>query len=133
MSDDEKSQIEEHLTERSTWLRLLFMLLFGFIFWLASMALGIIVLIQFLHVLFSGERNEILSRSSSQLGRYFGEIIDYLTYASDERPFPFSEWPDAPEDKPARNTSTAESRTTAKKTAKKKTAKKTAKKKTSSA
>lgn len=127
MSEEEKSPIEEHLTERSTWLRLLFMLLFGFIFWLASMALGIVVLIQFFHVLFTGERNDILLRSSRQLGVYFGELIGFLTYDSETRPFPFSEWPSEPDGEAG-----PRSHPTEKKTARKKAAKKVTKKKTAS-
>lgn len=127
MSEVEKNPIEEHLTERSTWLRLLFMLLFGFIFWLASMALSIVVVIQFFHVLFTGERNEILLRASRQLGMYFGELIGFLTYDSETRPFPFSEWPSEPEADAGLRT-----KPPTKKTAKKKATKKVTKKKTTS-
>lgn len=117
--NDQKNEIEEHLTRRSTWVRMLFMILFGFIFWLSSMVLCAAVIIQFLHVLFSGEKNEILLRRSYQLEQYFSAIIAFLTYRSDERPFPFAEWPDGGpgSESGVRQTKAATRRKTSKKSA----------------
>ena len=44
---------------------------------------------QFFSVLSKGETSHHLCRSGADLGRYAAAIIDFLTYHSDERPFPF--------------------------------------------
>ena len=60
MSDHEKTELEQNLTSRSTWIRLIYMLLFGFIIWLASIVLTVVVVLQFLHMLITGQRNDNL-------------------------------------------------------------------------
>jgi hypothetical protein len=86
--------IEENIKSRSTWLRGLFMLVFVFIYALSRFVVGAVVLLQFLWVLFTGEINERLRMLGQSLAIYTSQIIRYLTYNSEQRPFPFDEdWP----------------------------------------
>ncbi|MCZ6561148.1 MAG: DUF4389 domain-containing protein [Gammaproteobacteria bacterium] len=119
MADHEKTELEQNLTARSTWIRLIYMVLFGFIIWLASIVLTVVVVLQFLHMLFTGKRNDNLLQFGQQLGIYFRQIIDFLCYADENQPFPFGSWPDA--DSGARKS--ADKPTVKKKTAKKKAGK----------
>ncbi len=119
MSDHEKSELEQNLTSRSTWVRLIYMLLFGLIIWVASVVLTMVVVLQFLHMLITGQRNDNLLQFGQQLGIYFRQIIDFLCYSEENQPFPFGAWPGA---ESGRNKAPAKT-ITKKKTAKKKTAK----------
>ena len=86
--------LEARLKSGSTWLRLLFMLLTMILFGLANMVGCVVVVLQFFWVLFTGETKKELTRVGHQLALYAGEIIDFLTYNTEERPFPFDrDWP----------------------------------------
>ena len=61
VTEYDKTELEQNLTSRNTWIRLIYMLLFGFIFWLSSMILVVVVVLQFLHVLIAGKGNDNLS------------------------------------------------------------------------
>lgn len=119
MTDHEKTELEQNLTSRSTWVRLIYMLLFAFIFWLASMVLTVVVVLQFLHILIAGKGNDNLLQFGQQLGIYFRQLIDFLCYSDDHQPFPFGAWPEAGS---GQNKATGKT-FTKKKTAKKKAAK----------
>lgn len=86
--------IEENLKSRSTWLRLVFMFVFYLLGSVATLVASVVVILGFLWVLFTGETNEQLKRTGQGIASYIAQIIEYLTYNSDVRPFPFdAEWP----------------------------------------
>jgi hypothetical protein len=91
--------LEENLKSRSTWLRLIFMLIFYLLISLASLVGTVVVVLGFLGVLFTGEINKQLKQTGQALAGYIYEIVRYLTFNSDEKPFPFGgEWPSATSD-----------------------------------
>jgi len=91
---DETGIIEEHWRSRSTWVRLAFMLIMCVLLGLAWAVCGVVVLLQFLWVLFYGEPKKELSRTGAQIAAYSSQIIEYVTFNRDDRPFPFDrEWP----------------------------------------
>jgi len=93
MSDD----LRENITDSNIWMRLVFMLLFAVIFGATRLILVLAVAVQFLWVLFSGNKNEQLLSFASQLATFLYQTYRYLTFNTEKRPFPFSEWPtDAP-------------------------------------
>ncbi len=88
--------VEENLKSRSTWLRLVFMLVYYALLTLASMVGTAVVVLGFLWVLFTGEVNQSLAQAGRGIASYVYEIIRYLTYNTDDKPFPFgAEWPSA--------------------------------------
>ena len=89
-----KRPLEQHVKSRSTWLRLVFLLVFGFLYVLSRFVVGAIVVLQFFWLLFSGEVNPRLSAAGESLATYTYQLVRYLTFASDVRPFPVDEdWP----------------------------------------
>jgi len=89
--------IEENLKSRSTWLRLVFMFVFYVLGSVATLVASVVVVLGFLWVLFTGNTNDQLKRTGQGIATYIAQIIEYLTYNSDVRPFPFDAgWP-APE------------------------------------
>jgi hypothetical protein len=87
--------LSQHVKSRSTWLRLVFMLLFALIFYIAEMVLFAVAAIQILFKLFSGEPNVRLTAFGANLGRFIHQVAQFLTYNSEDMPFPFSDWPGA--------------------------------------
>lgn len=86
--------IEDNLKSKSTWIRLVFMVVFCFLAWVAVLVASAVVLLGFLWVLFTGETNEQLRNAGQGIANYVHQIIRYLTYNSDKRPFPFdAPWP----------------------------------------
>lgn len=86
--------IEENLKSRATWTRLLYMVICCFLVSLASFVGTFVVVLGFLWVLFSGEVNRQIQQVGQSLAAYIYEIIRYLTFNTEERPFPLgNEWP----------------------------------------
>ncbi len=86
--------MQENLKSKSTWLRLVFMVVLYVLCGLASLVASFVVALGFLWVLFTGEANERLKHAGQGIANYVCQIIEYLTYNSEVRPFPFdAEWP----------------------------------------
>lgn len=97
--DDNGPKIEDNIKSRNTWLRLLFMLVFSVLLWLAGIVGTVIVILGFLWVLFTGEVNRDLREIGQSVASYVYEIVRYLTFNTDEKPFPFGgRWPSADSD-----------------------------------
>lgn len=87
-------RIGQNLKSRTTWLRLLFMCIFAFLIGLAGMVGSFVVVVGFLWVLITGEINRQLQQVGQSLAAYIYEIVRYLTFNSEDKPFPFgAEWP----------------------------------------
>lgn len=90
MNDTQK---EQGYKDRGVWLRGLFMLIFIFFMGLAKFVTVVVAVCQFLVLLFSAEKNNNLLKFGKSLSVYQYQIMLYLTYNSEVRPFPISEWP----------------------------------------
>ncbi len=88
--DDE---LKQHLTAAETWTRGLFMLLIVFLMEVAKVVTGAVVVVQFLFAVFSGEVNTNLRQFGAGLAHYIFQCVQFLTYNSDDKPFPFRPWP----------------------------------------
>jgi hypothetical protein len=89
--------LEQHLKSRSTWLRLFFMIVVGILYAVSRLIVTVVVVVQFFHVLFTGETNPRLLELGRSLATYTYQIVDYLTFNTEVRPFPFdAEWPTSP-------------------------------------
>ena len=89
--------VKENLKKGSTWLRLFFMLVVVILYSVSRVVVGVVVLLQFFWVLLSGETNKSLDDFGQSLATYTYQIIRYLTFNTEERPFPFDlDWPAGP-------------------------------------
>jgi hypothetical protein len=80
----------------SIWFRLLWMVLFfALLFFAIKLLVAVICIGQLALVLINGEPNESLREFSIRMNRYSFHILQYLSFAEDRKPFPFSEFPDA--------------------------------------
>lgn len=88
---DEK--LKSNLTSKKSWLRLLYIVFFAVCFQVAVFVMWVLVALQFLFALFSGQDNRNLREFGQTLAEYIYQTLGFLTYNSDEKPFPFSDWP----------------------------------------
>ena len=91
-----ESNLEENIKSRSTWLRLLFMILFVAIWSVSRLVVLAVLIIQFFIVLFTGETNARLATLGQSLATYSYQLVAYLTFVTEEQPFPFDDWPIGP-------------------------------------
>ena len=78
---------------RNIWIRGLFMLLMALVFHVSGTVVCFVTVIQFLITLLNDKPNARLVSFGLSLGRYLQQIINFLTFATEEIPFPFSDWP----------------------------------------
>lgn len=89
--DDE---LKTNLKSKSIWKRGFLMLLFAIFYGVAELVLAVLALFQFGCALITGAPNENVTRFGYTLGRYIFEITQFVTFNTDDRPFPFSDWPE---------------------------------------
>jgi len=85
--------VEMHAGKRHIWVRGIYMVLMAVIFHVLEAVLLVVALVQFIMALGSDAPNERLVAFGRNLGSYLRQIADFLTFASEEIPFPFSDWP----------------------------------------
>jgi len=88
-----KEETKAAMIEEHKWQRFMYMVAFVFVLQIGELVLMGIVLFQFVKYLLNGEPNQRLSRFSESLASYVYAVIRFLTFASDDKPFPFAPWP----------------------------------------
>ncbi|WP_075184761.1 DUF4389 domain-containing protein [Teredinibacter haidensis] len=89
-------QFRHNVKNHSHWLRLIFMLLFAMLLHVAGAIMWIICALQFLFVLGTGRDNSNLRSLGSSLSAFIHQGLNFVSYNTEEKPFPFNSWP-APE------------------------------------
>jgi hypothetical protein len=78
---------------KALWVRALFIFLYCVIAYVAAFIVLLIAVVQFISTLMIKKPNEHLLNFSKCLGVYIFEIIYFITFNTDEMPFPFKAWP----------------------------------------
>ncbi len=86
--------IKSNLLSSKHWMRLVFMLLFAGLLQVAAILMWVLVTLQFLFALITANDNVNLRRFGHTLSQYIYQALQFLTYNSEEKPFPFSDWPE---------------------------------------
>jgi hypothetical protein len=73
--------------------RIVYMVLFAFVFWLLCWILTLTAIGQLLVRATSGQNSHDLTRLGAGLGAYARQIIEFLTFVSEIVPYPFTAWP----------------------------------------
>lgn len=87
------TETKTNLQSKSIWVRVLYMLLFVLAYSVAEFVLGITVVIQVIIKLVTGSLNENLKTFGKQISLYIYDVLQFLTFNSEDKPFPFDEWP----------------------------------------
>ena len=88
-----KDELKQNIKARKTWLRGLYMLLFLIFYSVAKVTVFAIISFQFVLSLLTGKTNEKLVVLGQSLSTYLYQILMFLTFNSEQHPYPFSDWP----------------------------------------
>ena len=91
-----KAETVENVKDENTWVRLAFIILFALALQITGVILTLTVIVQFLTQLLTGRPSEHVSAFGQNLASFVFQTIRFLTFASDDMPWPFSPWPDGP-------------------------------------
>jgi hypothetical protein len=83
------------LSNPTTWMRGLFVLLLLLAFGVAHGLLWVAAIVQFLWLLFAGEPNAALAQFGRSLSRWLADTGRFLLGATEVKPFPWAAWPSA--------------------------------------
>lgn len=86
--------VKENVKNPDTWLRGLFIVVFGVIFYALYLIIWLLVVFQFVLKVVTGSLNAQLLAFSDGLTRYAYQVLRYITFQSEDRPWPFAPWPD---------------------------------------
>src|SRR5690606_31398750 len=75
------------------WLRILIMVFFAVVTWVLGIIFTVLVVAQALFSLVTGRDNPNLRQLGGALSLYFYQVLRFLVYRSDFRPFPFAPFP----------------------------------------
>lgn len=88
-----QDEVKRNLLSLDQWLRMLLMVGYLVVAWILSIVLVVIMVAQTLVVLITGELNANLQRFGAISTAYLYQIVIYLVYGTDDKPFPFSPFP----------------------------------------
>jgi hypothetical protein len=91
-------QIKSNLTSEKHWVRLVFMLLFAVSLYVALFLVVALIIVQFVFALITGADNAKLRELGYGLSSYIRQILMFLTFNSETKPYPFSDWPNGTEE-----------------------------------
>ena len=89
------STFKDNITDPDFWLRVLYTLLFAFAWWVITLLLAVILVLQIGFRLFTGQPQTELAGLGNSLSQYAWQMGRYVTGASEVKPWPFLEWPAA--------------------------------------
>lgn len=92
-----EEKIKINILNLDTWMRGIFMILFGFLSFISRLILIVISVLQFILIACTGSLNENLKKLGETISTWSYQAFLFLTYNTDEKPFPFSDWPDPKE------------------------------------
>ncbi|MGH8475867.1 MAG: DUF4389 domain-containing protein [Methylococcales bacterium] len=88
----DSNEIQTNLKKIGTWKRIGFMALFAVILGLVRMLLWAVILLQVVWTLLLGLPNSNVLKLGQKLSLYVYRIFLFLTFNSEEMPFPFADW-----------------------------------------
>lgn len=91
----DNDELKHNLTSGNQWLRLIYMVLFAFLLEIAGFVMLAVVALQFLFSIVTGRANDNLRRLGDQIASYIYQTLQFLIYNTEEKPFPFAEWPES--------------------------------------
>lgn len=90
------SQTPERIPAKEIWIRGLYMLLFLVFYGIAKSLVFLVMIFHFLALLIARTTYAPLLSFSQSLATYLYDITLYLTFITEEKPFPYREWPSGP-------------------------------------
>ncbi len=86
------NNLKDNLLNPSHWIRLIFVIIYAVVMYMLFFPiLLLLVVLQFICALIIGEPNNNLAKASNIFGQYILQTINYITYNSDDKPWPFND------------------------------------------
>lgn len=79
--------------QRNIGIRALYMILMGIAYHLSGYLLFVIAIVQLLFAVFADAPNPRLASFGRSLATYVQQNANFLAFVTEEKPFPFSDWP----------------------------------------
>ncbi len=89
MSDD----LKDNIKKQSTWMRGLYMLLFSIFYTIAELILFAVIIFQFILKVLTGDTNDRLRKLGQSISTYIYQVLQFLSFNSEQHPYPFGAWP----------------------------------------
>ncbi len=86
-------EIKQNFLSKELWLRIVYMVIFYLVSKVLWLLIILIAVVQALASLVTGKVIEPVWEFTFTLNAYMLQIFDFLTFRSEEKPFPFSDWP----------------------------------------
>lgn len=87
-----QSPADNNLQDMGIWKRVFYMLVYGVVAGIVRLFIWIVILMQLITVVFTGNVNQHLLLFSRSLAAYLFHILLFLTFNTDELAFPFAGW-----------------------------------------
>lgn len=87
-------EVRQSVMSTSTWTRGLFMILFALIYQMAELVIILTCIFQFVAKLITGQPNERLLVFSEEVSEFILQILQFETFNTEYKPFPFNPWPE---------------------------------------
>ncbi|MBE8215748.1 MAG: DUF4389 domain-containing protein [Endozoicomonadaceae bacterium] len=85
--------LKSRVYSKTLWLRIFYMAFFYILSRLVSLLIGICCILQTISRLLTGKLMMPVWDFTANLNAYMIQLIEFLTYRSEDKPFPFMEWP----------------------------------------
>jgi hypothetical protein len=94
-STESSTETQNNSSERNaeTFSRIFYTVLFCLIGWMTLWVFTFVVLIQFGFLLITGQVNKNLKGFNKEIGLFLYDMIKYLSFQTNVKPFPFRDWP----------------------------------------
>ena len=89
-----EDEVEMNERERPGLSRALYTILYLIIVRLISMVLFVIAITQYIYSWLTGQPNEKILYFTESLAEYSKQLVSYVGFNTDEKPWPVGEWPD---------------------------------------
>ncbi len=87
-------EIETNEREKPGIARALYILLYLIIGRFISVILFVVAITQYIYTWLTGEPNEKILEFTDGLSEYAKQLVSYVGFNSDEKPWPFGDWPE---------------------------------------
>ncbi len=88
-----EEDLKKNVKDKDTWLRFVYLVTLGIVFYLSVPVMFFAAVVQFFAKLFSGSAFTGVAEFGDNLATYQMQVTRYLTFASDDKPFPFAPFP----------------------------------------
>lgn len=83
---------KKNIASSNIWVRGFFMILFFMVGYIIRCLVLLISFFQFIYTICCGKPNTKLLQFGNGLGAYVYQIIMFITFNTEEKPYPFAEW-----------------------------------------